>query len=127
MVLFTLYFSLKADVNPGLTTSIWSVTPFFMSLADFIIFGNRLKRNHYIGITLIMLCVILLGLRDVLEPKDSVDTEIQKESTEPTVPVIVPITFGLLTPICFTLGAITGKHLSQPRIGFNITNVSFNS
>jgi len=68
MVMFTIYFSVKAEVNPGLITSIWSVTPFFMSMADFIIFGVKLGANHIAGITLIMLCVLLLGLKDVIEP-----------------------------------------------------------
>lgn len=45
MVLFTLYFSVKAELNSGISTSIWSVTPFFMSFADYLIFGNKLKSH----------------------------------------------------------------------------------
>jgi len=112
MVLFTLYFSVKADLNPGIATSIWSVVPFYMSVADYFAFGVKLKRNHIVGITLIMLTVILVGLRDVINPKEVKIGEISTAAPEPTVSIIVPVIFGLIAPISFTVSAIFGKHLA---------------
>ena len=64
MVMFTIYFSVLADLNTGIGTSIWALTPFMMSLGDHLFFGHKLKYNHVVGITLIITCVILISLRD---------------------------------------------------------------
>ena len=39
----------------------------------------------------------------------------------------MPVLFGILTPVSFASSALFGKYLAQPRIGFNITNLSFNA
>ena len=126
MVMFTIYFSVLADVNTGIITSIWSVTPFFMSLADYLFFGVTLKYNHIIGITLIVVCILLLSLRNVIIPAELEETTSQSLINQP-VSILIPLAFAICTPICFTLSATLGKHLSQERTGFNVTNLSFNA
>ena len=42
MVMLTIYTSVRANLNTGLSTAIWSVSPFFMSFLDFIVFGVKL-------------------------------------------------------------------------------------
>jgi len=107
MVLFTLYFSLRAEVNSGISTCIWSVTPFFMSFADYLMFGNKLGKHQIAGITLITCSIILLSLRDVINPPSE---EIGSQTINPfKVSIIVPLIFAILTPLSFTGSAIYVK------------------
>ena len=69
MVVITLYFASMAEVNAGLITSIWSVTPFCYVVAERILYGTKLKSYHFIGIFLIMICSILLSLTSIIYPE----------------------------------------------------------
>lgn len=68
MVVITLYLSAKAGVNAGLITSIWSITPFCFSVAEKVLYGTKMKTNHFIGMLLIMICAVLLSLSSVIYP-----------------------------------------------------------
>lgn len=121
-MLLTIYFAVAADVNVGVITTIWSITPFFLALADYLLFNVRLGSHHYIGITLIVISTILISLIKVIDPDFVKSTEVVK-----TVPTIIPVCFGLFTPVFFTIFGMTIKHLTQERIGFITWNLSFNS
>jgi len=108
-VLLTIYFAVAADVNVGVITTIWSICPFFLALADYLMFKVRLSSHHYIGITLIVISTILISLIKVIDPEFKVETALPSQAT---VPTIIPVLFGLLTPVFFTTFGMTLKHLT---------------
>ena len=52
-----------AQVNVGVITVIWCVHPLFIAIADYFIFGTKLKYFHIIGMTLIVTGTILITLQ----------------------------------------------------------------
>ena len=94
-----------------------------MSFADYLIFGNKLKSHQIAGITFISISIVLLSLRDVINPPHE---QINTQANYYKVSIMVPLLFAILTPISFTGSAIYGKSLAQPRIGFEPTNLAFN-
>ena len=68
MTYFTVLFAGYAQINAGIITSIWCVNPFFVATADYCIYGTRLKATQFAGISFIVVCVLLLSLKDVIDP-----------------------------------------------------------
>ena len=64
--------------------------------------------NHYIGMVLILICSVLLSLTKVIYPEGNELIDITKRQ----LPVVVPVVFGILTPVFFTAQGITQKHLT---------------
>jgi drug/metabolite transporter (DMT)-like permease len=106
-VFFTLYTSTLATLNPGIATSLWAVTPFFMALFDWFFLKNKLGANYIFGISLIVLAVILISLKDVITDKIPVDGTAQVQ----VLPTFVPVLIGFQTPVALAFSAILGKHL----------------
>lgn len=65
----TMWFAALANVNIGLITVIWAVNPFFMSVADYLIFKHSLKYFHWIGLVAIVGSTIILSLRPLFTQK----------------------------------------------------------
>ena len=111
-VLLTIYFAVIANLNPGVITTIWSVTPFFIAVFDFFMFGVVLQCYHYIGIIFIFLGTLLLSLMKFIVPQP------EAAVSEALVETWVPVIMGVITPIFFTFQAMWLKHLVQERINF---------
>ena len=62
--------AVMADVNVGLITMIWSITPFFSSAIDYYYFDRSLEKSQFIGILFVVLSVALLSLRGVIYQAD---------------------------------------------------------
>ena len=108
MVVITLYLSARAEVNAGLITSIWSVTPFCFSVAERLLYKTELKVYHFIGILLIMICSVLLSLTSVIYPAPlGAKSETAVLSLHQKLPPYVPVIFGILTPVVFTTYGMT--------------------
>lgn len=60
----------KANLNPGVITAMWSITPLWMALTDWLVFSIRLKYHHYIGMTCMIICTLVLALSDLMKGKD---------------------------------------------------------
>ena len=115
IIIFTFYFSMRADINAGLISSIWSVTPFVFCLMDYIFFGVKLQTHHYIGVSCTAVCTVLLSLTNVFYPPENDPHKVSVATVQPVVPVL----FGLATPIFFTSFGLFHKHCTSERIGFN--------
>ena len=100
MAFITMWFATLANVNPGIITVIWALGPLYASVADRICYKIELKAYHWIGMTLIILCAILIALSGVLVPKpELVTTTVIVE--EAVLGSWAPVLMGILTPICF--------------------------
>ena len=68
LIMLTINSSVMANVNTGLITSVFSVTPFFSALLDQIFFNLRLSCTQMIGIVFVFLSLISLSLRSAFYP-----------------------------------------------------------
>ena len=70
----------------------------------------------------------LISLRDYILPQP-ISEQVLEALNLPSynVPLVVPVVFGILTPVAFASSGLFGKYLAQDRIGFDITNLSFNA
>ena len=66
MVLMTLSLSVAAQINPGIITTIWSISPLIGALADKIIFGRSFQFRHMIGVFALIGCADCISLSGVL-------------------------------------------------------------
>jgi multidrug transporter EmrE-like cation transporter len=58
--------SYKANLNPGVAAAIWAVSPFLQAVVDRIIWLVDLKINHVIGMTLMVLCGVIISVSNIL-------------------------------------------------------------
>lgn len=66
MIQGTIYLCVLAQVNAGLITSMWAITPFFSATLDAIFFHQHINRSQIFGMMFVVVSVILLGLKDFL-------------------------------------------------------------
>lgn len=104
---------MRANINVGVITIIWSIDPIFMAIVDKILFGQKLMYNHIIGILSMLACCIAISLSDYFDGNSSKDLDLIKSS-----PTWVAVLFGVITPIGFTAFQAHIKHLTNKRINF---------
>jgi drug/metabolite transporter (DMT)-like permease len=103
-------------------TTIWTVYPLYSALADRLMFKTRLKYYHWVGMLCMIACSCAISGQGIINQMKALHTEIvvfQK------VPTWIPVLFGLLTPVTFTVVAIITKHLTSPEVGFQATQLAF--
>ena len=122
MAFLTMYFANSAGVNVGVITTIWSLNPLFMAIADYIFNNQKLHYYHIIGLISITLCCIVISLSGVVGVAPATQ-EVKVYDT----PMWIPVLFGIATPMFFTTNGLLTKHLTSERIGFNASTISFTS
>ena len=68
MAFLTMYFAALAKVNVGLITVLWSINPLFNAIMDRILFKEKLMPYHAFGMIFIVICTVLLSLKNVIDP-----------------------------------------------------------
>ena len=119
MAFMTMFHATNAGVNVGIIITFWSINPLFMAVMDYILFGTKLAYYHLIGTFCIIICTIVVNLKDVFE-EPAVDTSIIHKTA-----IWVPVVYGLLTPMCFTGSGMLTKHCCSDKIGFKPQRLSF--
>lgn len=117
-----MYFSNLAGVNVGVITTIWSLNPIFLAIADYFINKQKLKYYHSIGLISIICCCVAINLSDVF--KSSAPNKVSQSNQSQ---VWVPVIFGILTAMAFTSNGMLTKHLTSPRINFNASTISYSA
>lgn len=141
-MLYTIHFSLEANINPFTTIAFWCLTPILVALLEKLIFAQGPEVIQVVGIIFICICVLLLSIRDMVLTSKTATLfwkmpdlqELKNKDFDATsvvmvegVPAIVPIVFAILTPIAFSCQASMMKHLVQERVGFDVCVLSFTS
>lgn len=121
MIFFTLYYAGRSSANVGVITSIWCIVSFVMGVADYFLFGIRLKTNQLVGMGLVSVSIVLLGVKDILEPTGTISIK----HIEVTVPVYIPVILAICSTFIFTSSGMMGKHMVQEKHGFQSTTISF--
>ena len=62
----TMFFANRADINVGVIITIWSINPFFNSIADYYINGEKMHYYHIIGLLSILLCSVAICMKDII-------------------------------------------------------------
>jgi drug/metabolite transporter (DMT)-like permease len=88
-----------------------------MAVADYLIYGQKLKWFHLIGTISIVVCTVMLSLANILDPKkaDNTHPEVIAVPKKGPLPSWIPVVFGVLTPVFFTTNGILTKHLTGTR------------
>lgn len=121
-----MYFANTAGVNVGVITTIWSVNPLFMAVADYLIYGQRLQYFHIIGLIAIVACTICISLSSVVGAQPA-PLQANMVADHLKDPIWIPIVFGILTPVTFTVNGILTKHLTGDKMKFNPSTISFSA
>ena len=103
-----------AGINVGVIIVIWSINPLMISFCDRLIYKTHLKYYHYIGLIFIMVCTIIIAL---LGGDKTPKTEIKAIATlekKEKCPAWIPVVFGIVTPIMFSINGMFTKHVVSP-------------
>ena len=123
MAFLTMYFADRAQINAGIISTLWSLNPLYMAVCDYWLYGTKLKYYHHLGTFSIILCIIFISLNSLVvptvpgQPPNTKGPEPIKEDNpyyelfSYSVPAVVPVVFGVLTPTCFTTNGMLTKHL----------------
>ena len=99
-------------------TIIWRFNTIFAAIADFFIFGQKLKYYHILGLVGMTACTVLLGVDKASEQKSA------KNGLQP-LPLWMPLLTGFMVPVSMAANAMLNKHLNSPRVGFNPSKLTF--
>ena len=57
-----MYFSHRANLNVGITASIWMTAPFVNSILDYLINNQKLHLSHFLGMVLMLSCGFIISV-----------------------------------------------------------------
>ena len=114
-VVVTFGLSLEANLNAGIVTTIWAVTPLYGAVLDYLFFGQRLTTRHIIGVITLIACAASISLANVIGVES---TGGDKPIREPTVKGWIPVVIAVFTPLLFVSQGLITKHLCAER-GFD--------
>lgn len=70
MTYLTLWTSLLADMNIGIVSVLWSITPLIVAVFEYVIYRFKLSRNYLIGMFMMVVSAVVLSLNTlILESK----------------------------------------------------------
>ena len=125
MAMMSMHQAARADLNPGVITTIWSIHPLFQAFLEYLVFGTKLEFFYIYGMLCIFVCSVLIGLSDIIYGREVIATD--HSSLFSHLPAWNPVMFGLLTPISFAINGVLSKWLTQDRVGFNASMLTVNS
>ena len=68
-MILTMYFCHLADINVGMITMLWNITPYVAALCDFIFNRQALKPSQHLGMLFMIASCVLISLSKILNPK----------------------------------------------------------
>lgn len=96
------------------------------AFADYMIFGQRLKYYHVIGLVTITSCTVLISGQSYLDAKTAaVMPAAAVKNDSKLSPAWVPISFALMFPCMVTWNGLITKHITSEKIGFDPSRVTY--
>ena len=83
---FCFTISHKANLNIGIAQAIWSVSPFFIALLEWLCYGMRLQVHHIIGMSVMILCVAAVALSNLTTVSTDYN-QLLDENSEQVTPI----------------------------------------
>lgn len=137
----TMYFSHISGVNVGIISTIWSVQPLIAAIIDWIIYREKLKLNHYIGMVLVVLGALAIGFAGILKTTTTSDAPNSPtlqppnaNTTNSPYPELhdtiwwyswIAIIWAVITPAFFLAQSFFTKYVVQPKYNFDAKTISF--
>jgi drug/metabolite transporter (DMT)-like permease len=96
-----------AQVNPGVIASVFTSGVFFTALAFYFVYGEKLSKTDFIGVSLIVVGVTIIG---IYKPHENTEKLEQKY-------LLLSIVFAIMCCFCFAINALVMRHYVQV-VGF---------
>lgn len=114
-----------AEMNVGIITVLWSITPLMVSIGEYFIYKHALKFNYLIGMLLMVLSAVVLSFNTLLNNSKNNGTG-QKGEHVAALSSYVPVLFALITPLCFTSRVLLIRKMTNKQFGvcFNTTTLT---
>lgn len=110
--LMVLWFSNLAQINVGAITVIWSVTPLFIAIIDYLLFQVKLKYNYIIGIILMLASAIVLSLYSMIfKPVSNGGFKVLDSW--------IPVVCSAAVPVFFTMRYFLFRKATDKKYGSN--------
>ena len=93
-----------AHINFSLVANIYSITPFWVAVAFYFIFKERITKIHLLGIVLITICILMTGLSSAAHHSTTTDSEASLHT-------IVPLVMALIYTIALTTISWTTRYV----------------
>jgi len=99
----TFKYSILARVNQGVIQSLFSLTSVFLIIIGRIVFHERMRLIHYVGISMMIVCSLLISFSD--DNSKAKKFEVMGEEVD-KVSSLYPVIFAILCPLSFAVGSI---------------------
>lgn len=116
LITTTFVFSLKANLNVGIPSAIWAITPLFVAFLEWVVKRTPLRMHHIVGMTLMLLGAVTTSLSQVListpttnlasnlgANSEEFKQEVSQGEVNELLPIYVPILISFSLPITFSL------------------------
>ena len=116
--------SRQAGLNIGVTTAIWSITPFFVAFIERVFFKVSIGLYQIIGMLLIVIMTVLISLSDLFGPdakEEKIDTT-KKQST----PIYVAVLYAFIFPVVATCFTVSVKYIKILKMSANDWILGYN-
>ena len=121
LAMVSLYLAQLADMNTGIIATIWAINPLFSAIMDALVFKQKLKNFHYIGMIGMVCCSCMISLRDLIYPPAKNPSA---SSSRAVLASWIPVIGGLITTCSFTANQMLCKHFLRNRI-FSLKDISY--
>ena len=110
--------SRQAGLNIGITTAIWSCTPFMVAFMEFILYRVRIRLYQIVGMIMLVAMVLLVSLADLFNPSPKPPQELMVMIDAPTerVPVYVAVSYAFLYPVIASFLTLFIKYVNKLRL-----------
>lgn len=108
MVIYAFNFAMKTNINLGIITSTFGVTPFITATFFYFIFGETLKKAHFLGMIFMIACIVLVafGVQDQDKAPSSNGT---LEETTLISSAFGAIILAILSTVCFSINGVVTR------------------
>ena len=65
-----MHYAFYAEVNQGVITCLFTLETLYLTAASYFCHGEKLCIRQFVGMALLVLCVVALGLSDLISTKD---------------------------------------------------------
>lgn len=115
-------FAAQANMNEGIVSTIWAVTPLFGAIFDYACFRVRLSSKHLLGVCALVACAACISLSSLLKDSSPGDAALPTASVHPILPVIIAVIGSIL----MALRSFQGKQIVVTGI-FDACDLTFGS
>ena len=120
IVIITFSYCIDANLNAGIVSTIWAVSPLYGAVIDYVAFGERLSVKHLVGVFCLIACAASISMSNIVES----DSETHINEKPATVGAWIPVVLAIITPALFASQAGLMKHLCGQK-GFDAFKLQF--